>query len=300
MQARSALFDLYGDHLRSRGGQAPVAALVRLLAPVRIAAPAVRTAVSRMTRQGWLRSVRLPAGPGYALTPRGLHRLDDAAARIYRTGRHPWDGHFDLITMDPPPSRTDRSRLAATLAFLGYGALTGSSWIAPRRPGADRHGEDEVDRLLAEASVPADRFTAAPSGGTTGAAALIGRAWDLAALAAAYDRFVAEATPLVAAVPAGDEEAYAIRFRLVHAWRAFLFTDPQLPPELLPPDWPGTAAARFFDKHAGRLRPAADRFVDGCLRTGRKPRARARTVAARATTILPAAPGAPTAPRGRT
>ena len=39
MQARSALFDLYGDHLRSRGGRAPVAALVRLLAPLDVAAP---------------------------------------------------------------------------------------------------------------------------------------------------------------------------------------------------------------------------------------------------------------------
>jgi len=59
MQARSALFDLYGDHLRPRGGRAPVAALVRLLAPLGIAAPAVRTAISRMVRQGWLLPVRL-------------------------------------------------------------------------------------------------------------------------------------------------------------------------------------------------------------------------------------------------
>jgi phenylacetic acid degradation operon negative regulatory protein len=294
VQARSALFDLYGDHLRSRGGQAPVAALVRLLAPVRIAAPAVRTAVSRMVRQGWLRSVRLPSGPGYALTPRGLHRLDDAAARIYRTGRHGWDGHFDLITIEPPASRTARSRLAATLAFLGYGALTPSTWIAPRRPGADRPGgEDEVDRLLADLAVPAHRFTAAPSSGAAGAAALVRRAWDLDALAAAYDRFVGDLTPLVSTVPAGDEAAYAVRFRLVHAWRSFLFTDPQLPAELLPPDWPGTAAARFFDRHAGRLRPAADRFVDGCLRTARRPRARARTLA------VPAVIPAPPTPRGR-
>ena len=67
MQARSALFDLYGDYLRSRGGRAPVAALVRLLAPLEIAAPAVRTAVSRMVRQGWLVPVRLADGPGYQL-----------------------------------------------------------------------------------------------------------------------------------------------------------------------------------------------------------------------------------------
>src|SRR5512138_2970798 len=74
MQARSALFDLYGDHLRPRGGQAPVSALVRLLAPLGIAAPAVRTAVSRMVRQGWLQPVRLPGGPGYALTPKAARR----------------------------------------------------------------------------------------------------------------------------------------------------------------------------------------------------------------------------------
>jgi phenylacetic acid degradation operon negative regulatory protein len=52
---------------------------------------------------------------------------------------------------------------------------------------------------------------------------------------------------------------------LVHAWRTFLFRDPQLPPELLPEPWPGSAAAHFFDSHAARLRPAADRFVDRCL-----------------------------------
>jgi phenylacetic acid degradation operon negative regulatory protein len=92
MQARSALFDLYGDYLRPRGGRAPVAALVRLLAPLGIAAPAVRTAVSRMVRQGWLLPVRLAAGPGYQLSVKAVHRLDEAAARIYRTPRPQWDG----------------------------------------------------------------------------------------------------------------------------------------------------------------------------------------------------------------
>jgi phenylacetic acid degradation operon negative regulatory protein len=52
VHARSALFDLYGDHLRARGDWAPVAALVRLLAPLDVTAPAVRTAISRMVRQG--------------------------------------------------------------------------------------------------------------------------------------------------------------------------------------------------------------------------------------------------------
>ena len=108
MNARSALFDLYGDHLRARGGRAPVAALVRLLAPLGVAAPAVRTAVSRMVRQGWLEPVRLPEGPGYALSPRAVRRLDDSAARIYRTQDASWDGIWHLMVTDLPGERSRR------------------------------------------------------------------------------------------------------------------------------------------------------------------------------------------------
>lgn len=266
MQARSALFDLYGDYLRPRGGRAPVAALVRLLTPLGIAPPAVRTAVSRMVRQGWLHPVRLSTGPGYQLTVKAVHRLDEAAARIYRTSRSGWDGRFDLIVLTPGerkpgrPGRADLSRLAATLRYLGYGSLDGGTWVSPRRA-------DDVDGLLAEAGVGYERFIAAHAHGEEGAAELVRRAWDLTAIAEAYRRFVADLRPVVAEITerSGDEPAYAARFRLVHAWRTFLFRDPQLPPALLPARWPGETAAAFFDRHEARLRPAADRYVDRCL-----------------------------------
>jgi phenylacetic acid degradation operon negative regulatory protein len=260
MQARSALFDLYGDYLRPRGGRAPVAALVRLLAPLGIAAPAVRTAVSRMVRQGWLHPLRLSTGPGYLLSPKAARRLDEAAARIYRTGRAGWDGTFDLIVIDTPPQRGDRSRLAANLAFLGYGNIDDATWVATRTT-------DEVDALLRESGLRYERFTASHAAGTAGAMALVRRAWNLDEISGAYERFVRELRPVVATINehSSDEACYAARFRLVHAWRTFLFSDPQLPPALLPQRWPGTAAAAFFDRHAGRLRPAADRYVDLCL-----------------------------------
>jgi phenylacetic acid degradation operon negative regulatory protein len=260
MQARSALFDLYGDYLRPRGGRAPVAALVKLLSPLGIAPPAVRTAVSRMVRQGWLHPLRLLSGPGYLLTPKAARRLDEAAARIYRTGRINWDGRFDLVLTRSTASRRERQRLDASLSFRGYGMLDEQTWVAPR-------AADDVDAVLAEAQVSYERFTAVHAAGTPGAAGVVGRAWNLAEIGRAYENFVAEQRPLVMAVNARstDEHAYATRFRLVHAWRAFLFRDPQLPPALLPEHWPGAGAATFFDRHATRLRPAADRYVERCL-----------------------------------
>lgn len=260
MQARSALFDLYGDHLRTRGGAAPVAALVRLLAPLDIAAPAVRTAVSRMVRQGWLAPVRLVAGPGYAITPRAARRLDEAAARIYRTRRDDWDGRWHLLVVAGPADRAAKARLAANLTFLGYGELDGHTWIAPR-PVA------EVRAAVDESGARADQFLAEHVGDGVGAADLIRRSWDLDALAKAYQRYVEDMQPLVGTTgdDAPDEQAFATRSELVHTWRRFLFSDPGLPASLLPTGWPGAEAARFFDHHAARLAPAANRFVDSCL-----------------------------------
>ena len=257
MNARSALFDLYGDHLRVRGGRAPVAALVRLLAPLGVAAPAVRTAVSRMVRQGWLTPVRLAEGPGYALTPRAVRRLDDASARIYRTRLEDWDGIWHLLVTDLPTERSRRDRLRAGLTFLGYAQLDDATWIGPRP-------SEEVDALLESESVRVERFSARHDGDTL---ALVRQAWDLEGLARSYMRWLRDARGIAAEADeeTSDEQAFATRSRLVHEWRKFLFRDPGLPRTLLPEAWPGEQAAAFFDAESRRLLPAAGRFVDSCL-----------------------------------
>lgn len=257
MNARSALFDLYGDHLRSRGGRAPVAGLVRLLAPLGVAAPAVRTAVSRMVRQGWLEPVRLAGGPGYALTPRAVRRLDDSAARIYRTRRDDWDGTWYLAVTALPGERSRRDRLRAGLSFLGFAQLDDATWIGPR-------WSEEVDALLEVEGVRAERFRARHDGDSLG---LVRRAWDVEGLGRAYGRWLADAETLVteAGPEPDDEQAFATRSRLVHEWRKFLFLDPGLPRTLLPTDWPGDKAAEFFDAESERLSPGARRFVERCL-----------------------------------
>ncbi|MFL6060415.1 MAG: PaaX family transcriptional regulator C-terminal domain-containing protein [Marmoricola sp.] len=261
MHARSALFDLYGDHLRARGGSAPVAALIRALDPLGIRAPAVRTAISRMVVQGWMDPVSTPSGPGYALTERARVRLDEAGARIYRTGTDPWDGTWHLRVLAPIGDRPRRERVRTQLRFLGMAPVSESTWASPR-PSA------EVDRMLAEEQV---EVVALSTRDPSPADALLA-AFDTPSLGAAYAAWLAEARGLIGPVRAGsrveDVSAFVVRSELVHSWRKFLFTDPGLPAELLPAAWPGHAAAAFFDEHASRLRPAATRFIKQCLTQG--------------------------------
>lgn len=261
MHARSALFDLFGDHLRSRGGQAPVAALVRILAPLGVAAPAVRTAISRMVRQGWLTPLEIDGARGYAATERATRRLDEAAARIYRTRESGWTGAWDLLVLTSVPGRPGRDRVRSGLAFLGYAPLTDGTWLSPS-------ASPEVDALLDAERATAQRFEARDGDPT----ALAHRVWDLDALGRAYATWHEEARRLVASPDdvlgvdlTEDERAFVVRSHLVHEWRKFLFTDPELPVELLPESWPGHEAARFFSEEAARLLPSASRFVDRCL-----------------------------------
>lgn len=266
MNARSALFDIYGDHLLTRGEQAPVAALVRMLAPVGISAPAVRTAVSRMAKQGWLVPVRLSGGAGYRLTPAAVRRLRQAGDRIYRREQPGWDGHWHVVVLDRVTDRARRDRLRSALGYLGYACLDGATWISP-------HPNVELDALLRTERLRAERFIAGHQGDPRGLAA---RAWDLDGLASAYTAWIEQAREILAptmaagavagpSVPLADDLVFAVRSELVHEWRKFLFIDPSLPAELLPARWPGRDAAELFHAEAGRLLPAASRFVDCCL-----------------------------------
>lgn len=256
MRARSALFDVYGGHLRARGGAATVAALVRLLEPLGFAAPAVRTAVSRTVRQGWLKPVRLHGSPGYALTPRAERRLDEAGARIYRTRPSTWDGQWHMVVLEELVARPAREELTSSLKLLGYGELGPVTWVAPR-------ASAELAELLGTENIAARTFFARHEGSDVELAA---RAWDLAALGADYEQFVAEWEPRLSAVdPAAPPAAFAATQELLHAWRKFLFRDPGLPPQLLPADWPGHTAARFFDSGTQKLAKGATEFLDSCL-----------------------------------
>ena len=59
--------------------------------------------------------------------------------------------------------------------------------------------------------------------------------------------------------PVTDPETLIAQTMLVHEWRRFPFLDPGLPPDLLPPGWPGADAAALFRARHERWRDGAAR-----------------------------------------
>ncbi|MFZ5815663.1 MAG: phenylacetic acid degradation operon negative regulatory protein PaaX [Bacillota bacterium] len=260
MQARSLLFDLWGDYIQHVGGEVWASTLVHYVAPFGVTEVALRQALSRMTRQGWLEARKVGGRTCYSLTPRGRRRIVEASRRVYHPEDRPWDGQWCILVYSiPEPMRSRRDDLRKELVWTGFAHLSPGTWISPNpleeaaRELIHRYGMEPYTTL----------FTARHQGPTT-PRELVERCWDLAAIQASYDRFIGQWGPRLAAGVAAmsDAERFVEQIQLVHDYRKFLFVDPGLPGELLPDPWRGDAARQLFQEYYALLSPGAKRFMD--------------------------------------
>ncbi|GHE99622.1 PaaX family transcriptional regulator [Streptomyces longispororuber] len=265
---RSLIVTFYGAYGRAAPGPVAVAELVRLLAPVGVDAPSVRSSVSRLKRRGLLVPARTESGAaGYALSPDARQLLDDGDRRVYpAAGGRPEQGWVLAVFSVPEAERNKRHVLRSRLAGLGFGTAAPGVWIAP----AHLHEETRhtLERLGLTAYV--DLFRGEHLGFAATAEA-VARWWDLAAIAKQHEAFLDRHGPVLRAwrsrPDTPPEEAYRDYLLALDSWRHLPYVDPGLPAGLLPANWPGARSAEVFQGLHERLRDAGAAFVaDGSAR----------------------------------
>jgi phenylacetic acid degradation operon negative regulatory protein len=251
--ARGLLFTVLGEFVLPAGGSVWTSTAIEVLGRLGVEEKAARQALMRTAAGGFLRSERVGRRTRWWLTGAGSTLLTEGTARIFgfHAAAATWDGRWLLVLARVPETeRPTRHRLRTRLAWAGLGSPSPGLWLSPH---ADR--VDEVRAVLDETGVLAEAqlFVGAHAGGAD-LAALVRQAWDLAAIEAAYEEFLAEFGE-----PAdGPVDTLTRVTELVHAWRRFPWTDPVLPRELLPSPWSGESAAALFgrrhDEWAGTAR----------------------------------------------
>ncbi len=256
MRPRAALFDVHGLFLRDYRGEVWVGTLIQLMEELGFTPESVRVALSRMVSHGWLSTRRIGRRSYYALTERSRRRLEEAAARIFAPEDGGWDGRWRILTYSVPEGRrSDRDRLRRELTWLGFGALSSSTWITPAPLFEQAREVLEAQGLKEYVAL----FTAEHHG--PGAARwLAEKCWDLTAINRRYGQFIASVRPRLGRRPGSDNACFAAQVRLVHEFRKFLFIDPGLPASLLPRDWRGHEARRLFQEYFELLAPGSTRF----------------------------------------
>lgn len=258
-QPQDLLLTLLADNVRHRHERVWSGGIVRLLGVFDFSAGASRVALARLVHRHLLEREKVGRTVRYRMTTRAEELLREGDDTIFTLGRA--DSRDDSATIVfhtlPEELRVQRSRLARRLRFLRFGSVQDGIWVCM----GDREEEvlAELERLdvTAYCSVVVGRLSDRP-----GLQPLVDRAWDLPALAARYETFVAAFAPYRHRPPADDRDAFCVRTKLMHTFRQFPLLDPGVGGRWWPVPPSRAQAVDLFAALYTRLAPPAHRYFD--------------------------------------
>ena len=252
--ASEIVYSSLSFYARRRGGELAGTWLVAALADLGISPDTTRKTLWRMEREGELASRWIGREKLYCATPLAWAEIESGTDKILGPVEKDWDGRWTIVSYAfDRGERVERERIRAVLDAEGFGVIG---------PGVFLHPRDRGGRILAAAKEQGmgarlhvfrgERLAGPPD------AVLVREAWDLPESAACYRRFLENFTALAGgARRLAPRVAFASRFAVVLAYLRAAWTDPELPPSLLPRDWPGPAARELAAGLYHALLPAA-------------------------------------------
>jgi phenylacetic acid degradation operon negative regulatory protein len=253
VRAWSLIVTLYGDAIVPRGGSLWLGSLTAIMALFGIDAGHVRTAMSRLTADGWLERERIGRNSFYRLSRRGERDFAAATRRIYFAGGQVFDGRLRIALMGP--GIDDRAAVRPTLEKAGFVSLSPTAYVACADPPGEPVRLDGVFVVSADAGEAGRAIAAA--------------AWKLGPIAEAYRVFIDAFNVLDATLgngPPAEADALVARTLLIHQFRRVVLRDPHLPAALLPDDWPGPAARALTSRIYRFVVPPAERYMNQVAR----------------------------------
>jgi phenylacetic acid degradation operon negative regulatory protein len=251
-------FSYFGS---ARGGELPGRWFVAALAEVGCDEAAVRQTLYRMERSGELLTRREGREKLYRPTGYAQGEITAGTGKIFDPPA-PWDGRWTLLhARFEKEERIHRERLQVLLQVEGFASAAPGLYIHPR-PRGERvlAAVDPTvrDRVLV---VRGDRI------GPESDERFVARHWDVPALAQRYRETLHALGTIEGETASGctDVEAFRRRFEIVLRFLRVAWDDPDLPTNLLPPDWPGNEARERAEALYRRFRPGALRFGDRVL-----------------------------------
>src|SRR3954471_10407323 len=245
----SIVITVFGDAIVPRAGSVWLGTLLEVFTALDIDSSVVRTAMSRLTADGWFERTKVGRNSFYRLVKRERQTFDIATKHIYGAPASDWTGRFELLLIGAGEDR-DASREA--LKNSGFGSPLPGVWVAPSGVAVP---EEAAGAIRLEVSAEDD------SGRR-----LLRDSWPLDRTADAYLKFIRTFEPLRGWIdrrePLTESDCFTARILLIHHSRRVVLRDPLLPASLLPRDWPGGAARQMCAGiYRGLLEPS-ERWLD--------------------------------------
>ncbi len=245
----SIVITVFGDAIVPRGGSLWLGTLLEIFQALDIDAGVVRTAMSRLTADGWFERSKVGRNSFYRLVKKGRQTFDIATKHIYDPPPSGWTGRFELLLIG---NGGDRDAARDALRNAGFGSPLPGVWVAPSGVPVP---EQAARAIRLEVSAEDDNGRR-----------LLSESWPLDRTAGAYLKFMKTFEPLRTwsgrRNALTDADAFTARVLLIHHYRRVVLRDPLLPAALLPRDWPGRAARALCGDIYRALLPKSEQWLD--------------------------------------
>lgn len=226
LSAWSLIVTFMGDAIGPRGGEVSAAALQTLMGRLGIGHGAVRTAISRLSADGWIERRREGRNSFYRLSPDVAETVLAAEQRIYaKSSLLPAATPLNLLMASTPLTESARQ------TFEDQGALpvsdTALLWFGSADPAAIQAQHPDLTIAKLEAL--------APGAGLCAQLREARLADEFAALRAAYQPIE---NTLRDGSPPKPEDAMALRCLMIHEWRRIALRVLAIPAGLIADDDP--------------------------------------------------------------
>ncbi|MBR9882476.1 MAG: phenylacetic acid degradation operon negative regulatory protein PaaX [Oceanospirillales bacterium] len=273
IRAGSLIITVFGDAIVPRGGKVWLGSLINVLEPLGLNQRLVRTSVFRLSKEeNWLAAEQLGRRAYYSLTNQGRRRFDQAFKRIYVPAVQDWDGTWSLAVLSQVPTET-RQQVRDELQWMGFGAFGPTLMAAPHCDMLEvRNTLQELDAL--DSTI----LFETREGVQHSAKALRAQSrecWNLDQINDSYRSFLDRFRPVWQEMSnqkqLDPQECFIARTLLIHEYRKVLLRDPQLPAELLPSDWGGTAARQLCHNLYNLVCKGSEQYIGRTMETADGP-----------------------------
>lgn len=251
----SIIITLFGDAIVPRGGVMALSSIQDIFSHMQIEENAVRTAMSRLTKEGWLEREKKGRQSFYKLAPEGVGQFETATKRIYAADQNVWSGKFDLLITKDEDAKA-RAKRVAELTALGFGSPVPGVFVRPASGNVPDVKNGVIASLTAESK--ADKLLEA----------LVAASWPMQELQAGYEGILAKYSPLAECLQKQQEitplDALALRILLIHDWRRVVLKDVELPDGLKPENWAGEKARLLVGDIYQQLLNSSEKYLDTC------------------------------------
>ncbi|HBV96025.1 MAG: hypothetical protein JL50_05265 [Peptococcaceae bacterium BICA1-7] len=265
----SILLFIFNVFLVERGiTSLPLKKIFRITEPFRKNETAVRMGLSRGVQNGLLSREKKDGEVFYSITgeaAKGVRHWQETLSE-YRK-RIPlqlsgWDGEWSILHWRAHTDKNSAAAFTEAVIQVGYGVLGSGLWVSPF------NFTERMEKVAEECGIEIFQFRGTPSGGRT-SMETAQKAWPLLGkLAQRYsslEKSIAEELNELDPNSINCGAGLPLLHKLGLEFFEVIQDDPQLPLELLPPEWPGPRVARSFMGTRESILPETRSFIQKIL-----------------------------------